>query len=126
MENKIRRLITTVLLSIFLVLSSAAQKKELLTDPGAIEMRVVDDLNAHQQTEDWAKWLEDNPVQGMFAFDITIWNKGEVVSIRALGRSDGASVEDQNALKNYVKQFKFNFKVPKGKRYKATYNFMIE
>ena len=126
MENQVRRLITAGVLALFIVLSSSAQKKELLTDPATIEMRVVEDLNAHQQSEDWAKWHEKNPVQGMFAFDITIWNKGEVVSIRALGRSDGATVEDQNTLKNYVKQFKFNFKVPKGKRYKVTYNFTIE
>lgn len=126
MENQARRLITAGILSIFLVLSSSAQKKELLSDPATIEMRVVEDLDSHQQSEDWAKWLEKNPVKGMFAFDITIWNKGEVVSIRALGRSDGASVEDQNALKNYIKELKFDFKVPKGKRYKVTYNFMIE
>ena len=94
--------------------------------PAAIEARVVEDLDKHQQTEEWAKWLEKNPVQGMFAFDITVWNKGEVVSVRALGRSDGAEIKHQNALKDYIKQFKFHFKVPKGKRYKVTYNFMIE
>jgi hypothetical protein len=126
MENKARRLITVGFMSLLIVLGLSAQKKELLTDPGTIEMRVVADLDAHQQSEDWAKWIEKNPVKGMFAFDITIWNKGEVVSVRALGRSDGATVEDQNALKNYVKLFKFDFKVPKGKRYKVTYNFMIE
>ena len=126
MENKARRLITVGLVSLMLTMSLCAQKKELLTDPGTIEMRVVEELDRYQQSEDWAKWLEKNPLTGMFAFDITIWNKGEVVSIRALGRSEGAEVSHQNALKNYIKGFKFDFKVPKGKRYKVTYNFIIE
>lgn len=126
MEDQIRGLIAAGILSLFLVLSVSAQKKELLTDPSVIEMRVTEDLNNHQQSEDWAKWIEKNPIKGMFAFDITIWNKGEVVSIRALGRSDDAEITHQNALKNYIKQLKFDFKVPKGKRYKVTYNFMIE
>lgn len=126
MENQKRRLISTLSLTLFLVLSVVAQKKELMSDPAKIEARVIQDLDEHQQGEDWVKWLEKNPVKGMFAFDITIWNKGEVVSVRALGRSDGAEIKHQNALKDYIKQFKFNFKVPKGKRYKVTYNFMIE
>jgi hypothetical protein len=108
------------------MLSVSAQKKELLTDAGTIEMRVIESLDSHQQSEDWMSWLEKNPIQGMFAFDITVWNKGEVVSVRALGRSEGAEVTHQNALKNYIKNMKFDFKVPKGKRYKVTYNFTIE
>lgn len=126
MENKATRLIALGILSLVITFSASAQKKELLTDPGTIEMRVIDELDAHQLSDDWAKWYKKNPVKGMFAFDITIWNKGEVVSIRALGRSGEATVPDQNALKNHVKQLKFHFKVPKGKRYKVSYNFIIE
>jgi hypothetical protein len=126
MEDQKRRLILTGLLSLGLMLSLSAQKKELLSDQGTVEMRVAEALDAYQQSDDWAKWIEKNPVQGMFAFDITVWNKGEVVSVRALGRSDGAEISHQNALKDLLKQMKFDFKVPKGKRYKVTYNFMIE
>lgn len=125
MENK-TRVITLTLLSLFLALGVSAQKKELLTDPGTIETRVVQELDAHQKGDDWAKFIKKNQVKGMFAFDITVWNKGEVVSVRALGRSDGADVRHQNAIRNYISDMKFNFKVPKGKRYKVTYNFMIE
>lgn len=115
---------TTLLLLVAVNLS--AQKKDMLSDPAAVEERVVAELDALQQTDDWKKWLEKNPIQGMFAFDITVWNKGEVVTVRALGRSEDAEVMHQNALKDYVKELKFPFKLPKGKRYKVTYSFVIE
>lgn len=124
MENQRIKILALALL--FLLPITLIGQKELISDPDKVEERVVNDINEHLESEEWKKWLKKNPIKGQFAFDITIYNKGEVVSTRALGRSGNATVADQNKLKDYVKTMRFRFKVPKGKRYKVTYSFNLE
>ena len=124
MENQGIKVLT-IILFFFLPILVVGQK-ELISDPDKVEERVVNDIDEHLESDAWKKWLKKNPIKGQFAFDLTIYNKGEVISTRALGRSGNATVADQNKLKDYVKTMKFNFKVPKGKRYKVTYSFNIE
>lgn len=124
MENKRNRILVTFLL--FVLPLALLSQKALISDPELIVERVTNDLNEHQETDEWKKYIEKNPISGQFAFDFTIYNKGEVIAIRALGRSTDATIPDQNKLKDYIKQFKFDFKVPKGKRYKVTYTFNLE
>lgn len=109
-----------------MAVNGIGQKRELLSDPMTIESRVIQALDNHKESDEWKEWLLTSGVKGEFVFDLTIWNKGEVVAVRALSRSEGAEIKDQNALKDYLKVMKFHFKVPKGKRYKVTCNFIID
>lgn len=124
MENQGIKIL--VLALFFLIPVTLFSQKELISDPDKVEERVVSDLNEHLESDEWKKWIEKNPIKGQFAFDITVYNKGEVVAVRALGRSGEATIPDQNKLKDYLKTMKFKFKVPKGKRYKVTYSFNLE
>ena len=57
--------------------------------------------------------------------DISIREKGNVASVFAVERENG-TIDSQNRLKDYIMEFKFNFKVPKGKYYKVRYTFNFE
>jgi len=67
-------------------------------------------------------WATENSIQGKYYFDITVKNKGEVATVFCSDR-EGGSIDEQNKLKDAVKYFEFNFKLPKGKSYKFKYTF---
>lgn len=67
-------------------------------------------------------WATENNIQGKYYFDITVRGKGEVATVFCADR-EGGSIQDQNKLKDAVKYYEFNFKLPKGKSYKFKYTF---
>ena len=125
MGNTTYKLISILILCMGMMLGLQAQK-DLLTEPATVEARVIAELDAFQRSESWLKWVEKNEVKGFFSYEITVWNKGEVVSVRPLERSEGAEIKHQNAIKDILKEMKFDFKVPKGNRYLVSYQFIIQ
>jgi len=59
---------------------------------------------------------------GEYTLDITIRNKGDVVSVFVADKKDG-NIPSQNSLKDKILDFKFSFKMPKNKDYKFSYTF---
>ncbi len=68
--------------------------------------------------------LTTTVINGTFTFDITIREKGEVATVFSVKR-DG-EVEDHNHLKDFIKAYKFHFKMPKSKSYKFQYKFQFK
>ncbi len=65
---------------------------------------------------------QEQNITGKFTFDITIHEKGYVATVFVVN-NDGGSIDSQNKLKDFIKDFRFWFKMPKGKDYKFQYVF---
>ncbi len=68
------------------------------------------------------KFGQKYKITGEYTLDITIRNKGEVVSVFISDKKNG-NIPSQNNLKDKVMDFKFSFKMPKNKDYKFSYIF---
>lgn len=102
----------------------SAQDKKHYTDADEIKKTAKSVLDREMTAEDGKlfKFKEKNEVTGMYNFDITINDKGQVKSVFIVDR-EGGSEELQNLLKDEVLSLKMGFKTPKGKRYKFNYKF---
>lgn len=117
------------ILLIFIVLlgiASFAQKKVLIEDKDEIIARANAELDSAMMAPEGALYLftQKNPIQGEYTFDISIWEKGTVTSIYAVGNNNG-TIDGQNRLRSFLMTFKFNFKMPKGKSYKFRHTFLF-
>ena len=61
-------------------------------------------------------------ISGEYTLDITIRNKGEVVSVFVADKKDG-NIPSQNSLKDKIFDFQFSFRMPKNKDFKFSYIF---
>jgi hypothetical protein len=105
-------------------LTVSAQKKVLIIEKDQIieqAKKELDQTLANPES-DFMKSIKLNKVTGEYNFDITICEKGQVLSVFVVS-SNSNDVKIQNLLKDLVKSFEFNFKMPKGKSYKFQYKF---
>lgn len=111
---------------IFLGISVFAQKKELIEDKDLIIARATAELDSAMMAPEGSiyLWTQKNPIKGEYIFDISIWQKGTVTSIFAVGNNNG-TIDGQNRLRSFLMNFQFNFKMPKGKSYKFRYAFVF-
>jgi len=68
------------------------------------------------------KFAQKNNITGEYTLQITIRNKGQVVSVFVADKKDG-NIPSQNSLKDKILDFQFSFKMPKNKDYKFNYTF---
>jgi len=128
MENQkkpidMRILITTLitlLLAVF-VHTAQAQKKPYYTEQEQIIEAAYIALDNEMKSGELLEWAAEKNIKGTYTFDMTIRHKGEVSTIMAVARE--GEISHQNALKNYLKEIKFPFKMPKNKSYKFKYEF---
>ena len=64
-------------------------------------------------------------VKGEYVIDLTIYDKGKVLSVFMVS-SDAGDVKMQNSAKDLIRRVEFNFKVPKDKTYKFQYTFVFK
>lgn len=117
---------TIFLLLVFLALGLSAQKKVLLEDKDQIIERAKMELDSAMMAPEGYIYLQTvkNPIKGEYTFDISIWEKGTVTSLFAVGNNNG-TLDAQNRLRAILMEFKFNFKMPKGKSYKFRHTFIF-
>jgi len=117
-----------ILLSILMIaaLSGFAQKKKrvLIEAKDKVIAEAVNELNTAMQAPDGNiyEFAVENNISGKFTFDITIHEKGLVATVFVVD-NDGVSIKSQNALKDFIKDFRFEFKMPKNVDYKFQYVF---
>lgn len=70
------------------------------------------------------EFISKNAINGIFIFDITLHKKGEVATIFAPG-DEKTDIRAQNLLKDFVRQMRFDVKIPKDQRVKFRYTFDI-
>lgn len=107
-------------------MTALAQKKELLEDKDLVIARATAELDTAMMAPEGAiyLWTQKNPIQGEYIFDISIWEKGTITSVFAVGNNNG-TIDGQNRLRAFLMNFQFNFKMPKGKSYKFRYAFVF-
>ena len=120
------KIILSAIFSIFLIVGSYAQKKPLITERDAIIAEAKKELDATMASPEskLKKFIVKNAIRGEYIFDITIAEKGKVITVFAVS-SDADNIKMQNQLKDQVKLLLFNFKMPKDKSYKFQYTFNL-
>jgi len=114
------------ILLIVLGFNTFAQKLELIEDKDLIIERANAELDTAMAPPEGPVYLYTlkHPIKGEYTYDISIWEKGIVTSIFAVGNNNG-TIDSQNRLKDFLMTFKFNFKMPKGKSYKFRHTFVF-
>jgi len=112
-----------MLISCF-VLTTNAQKKKLIESHETVKTEAKKAFEAAMKSPDGSLYLfgEENKIKGEYHFKITLGDKGKVVSVYVVERKDG-DIPSQNKLKDAVKDFRFDFKLPKNKNYSLNYTF---
>jgi hypothetical protein len=68
------------------------------------------------------KFGQKYKISGEYTLQLTLRNKGQVVSVFVADKKDG-NIPSQNSLKDKMLDFQFSFKMPKNKDYKFSYTF---
>ena len=116
---------TTLLIVFFgLFLSGFSQKKPLIERYDEVVKAGIKALDDAMKAPDGELFLlkEENGITGMYDFDVTLHEKGEVATVLVNSR-DGGTIGMQNLLKDFVREMKFKFKMPRGRDYKFNYVF---
>ena len=118
------RLYVILILSMF-AFQSMAQKKMLITEKEKIIEEAIEGLNNALQPPEgelylWSKELQ---IKGVYIFQITVGEKGKVLTVFCEDRKKDATIEFQNKLKDRILSFELSFKMQKKKRYKFEYTF---
>jgi len=117
-----------VLFISLLVLTSViclkAQKPEIIESKEEVIKQATLELDQALTPPEGAlyKFVQKNNITGEYTLQITIRNKGQVVSVFVADKKDG-NIPSQNALKDKLLDFQFSFKMPKNKDYKFNYTF---
>ena len=118
-----------IILSLFAILAitSYAQKKELVEGKDQIEALAKSELGLAMAPPEGSLYLFafKYGIKGEYTYDLTIREKGDIATVFAQGNNNG-TIDAQNKLKDFLMEFEFNFKLPKGKYYKFTYTFKFE
>lgn len=121
METRIR-LALIALFVVFFASSSIAQKR-VIADQTEVKKAAAETIATDMKPEGGLfKLKQKYNIKGAYVFDITIKNKGEVISVFAV-ENEGGTIPFQNRVKDYVKEMKMGFKMPKNKSYKFRYKF---
>jgi hypothetical protein len=113
---------------IMLILASGiclkAQKPELLEIKEEVVKQATLELDQAMTSPDGAlyKFGQKYKVSGEYTLQLTIRNKGQVVSVFVADKKED-NIPSQNSLKDKIMDFQFSFKMPKNKDYKFSYTF---
>lgn len=112
-----------LMLSFLLLMGIAAhgQKKSLyLYEEVVAEAKL--ELDSSMLNGTLKEWAVKNNVKGEYIMNVTIHEKGKVLSVFAVS-SDIDDIKMQNRVKDAIRTVVFNIKMPKGKTYKFQYVF---
>ena len=111
----------TLLSFIFLCQLTFAQRP-LLVNYEDVATRAKVELDSSMQTGELKEFGIKQNIKGEYIMDITIHEKGEVLTVFAVS-NDSDNLKMQNKLKDFIRTFRFSFKLPKGNPYKIQYTF---
>jgi hypothetical protein len=105
---------------------SFAQKKPLIEKYDEVVAAALEELDQSLEPPDGELYLlkMEKDLVGKYTFVIQIHEKGQVASVFVKEKSDH-DIRSQNMVKDFIKDFKFNFKMPKGKDYKFEYTINL-
>lgn len=124
-----KRIMTMLALTIwtFLLAGNAlhAQKKKTITSYEEVVQIVKVQLDSSAREGAVKEYVVKNNIKGEFIYDITVGDKGKVVTVFAV-TSDDEKYKTQNKLKDFLRTIKFDVKTAKGRLYKFQYTFYFE
>ena len=105
-------------------ISLKAQKPEILELKEEVIKQATLELDQAMTPPEGAlyKFGQKYKISGEYTLQLTLRNKGQVVSVFVADKKDG-NIPSQNSLKDKMLDFKFSFKMPKNKDYKFSYTF---
>jgi hypothetical protein len=111
----------------FTFFSLSAQKKGLIEYQDDIIKEAKHELDSAMIGPEGALYIfyQKKNISGSYIMDLTIREKGEVATVFCVS-NDGGNITSQNILKDYLQNLVFDFKMPKGKRYKFQYEFKFD
>jgi hypothetical protein len=113
----------TILLFALISVNVAAQKKPTLTDADTIVMTAKQQIELDlKEGSAFFEFVEKQKLVGSFDVDLTINEKGEVVSVFFQKKPD-IEIKKLTYFREFLNEYKFNFKTPKGRKYKFNYQF---
>lgn len=113
--------------SLFFAFQLSAQQKVILDQAEDIERMASKEFEMAMAQPEGSLYLfgQENSIEGVYTFKISIGDKNKVTSVYVLER-EGGDIPMQNKVKDAIKEFKFDsFKVPKGKHYNIKYTFQF-
>jgi hypothetical protein len=109
---------------LFIGVSANAQMKQLYVyEEVAAEAKA--ELDSSMKYGVLKEWAVKNNVKGEYIMDITIHEKGKVLSVFAVS-NDTDDIKMQNRVKDVIRTLSFNIKMPKKKTYKFQYTFNFQ
>ena len=111
----------TLVILLLIGFASSAQKKSLY-DFEEVTAEAKLELDSSMRVGELKEWSVKNKVKGEYIMDITIHEKGKVLSVFAVS-NDTDDIKMQNRVKDIIRTIIFNIKMPKGKLYKFQYTF---
>lgn len=121
MKN-IQYVISSFLIIFSFVLFTNCATKMLLEKTPDIEKAVHDELNASAANGTIANFVKLKNIKGEYVFDITVYQDGKVLTITPISNENG-SIQNQNLLKDYFKEFVFNFRLKPDMKVKVRHTF---
>ena len=100
------------------------QKYELIESREEVIKQAISELETALSPPEGSlyKFGQKHHITGEYTLQITIRNKGQVVSVFVADKKDG-NIPSQNSLKDKIFDFQFSFKMPKNKDYTFGYTF---
>jgi hypothetical protein len=109
---------------IFAMLNTTAQKPEIIELKEDVVKQATLEIDQALTPPEGAlyKFGQKYKITGEYTLQLTLRNKGQVVSVFVADKKDG-NIPSQNSLKDKMLDFQFSFKMPKNKDYKFSYTF---
>lgn len=107
-----------VALGLALAVPAMGQRRAELNTQAAVDEQVGNTLAAEKARGKLAELASEPGLRGSFTFDLTVGDKGTVVTLFPVEWTIG-DIPLRNKLKSCLMGLKFNFKTPKGKRFKT-------
>ena len=116
--------IIPLILALLLGYSMQAQKKPLVESKKEVETLASKEFDMAMTPPEGSLYLFglENSIKGEYTFKVTLGDRGKVVSIFVVSK-EGGDIPSQNKVKDAVRAFKFNFKLPKDKNFSFEYKF---
>ena len=101
----------------------SAQKKPTLTDSDTIVMTAIQQIELDLKEEGvFRVFATKHQMTGLFDVDLTINEKGKIVSVYFQKKPD-LDLKVLTQFRELLNNYSFNFKTPKGRKYKFNYQF---
>jgi len=116
-----------ILLMCSFVTAAYSGKKPLIEGKDEVTEAATKELSEQMNAPEGVFYLfkTEHNIRGEYMMDITVHDKGTVASVFVAGR-EGGDIQSQNKVKDFVKDYEFGFKLPKGKKYKFQFIFKFD